>query len=656
MRQVHWLLLALLLLPAGLAGAQTAGEPAPGAPFAQAAAPPADLPEVAALAARLEKLRLPDKPSRAWQMDYPFALLQLEKARLAQQERWQDPLPLAQAGQDALDRLQAGKPLEISPGKVNELAYIAENDASVQPYYVYVPPGYSDRKSYPLITFLHGYVPSTTVLDPWVLCEAECGPAGELGAMVLIPYGRRNTDFEGVGEVDVMASIRETQSLFSVDDQRLYLMGVSMGARGVWHIAAHHPGKFAAIAPIAGHTDMPRWWGWDRAKMPVWKQWLNARDNPIDLAENLRNLPIYLQHGGADALIPTEQSRIMVARLKELNIPVKYEEYEGQSHYIYWDAETYNKAFRFLVKQRLNPSPTEVTFKAYTLDWAQSYWISAESFKVWGKPGYADARAAADRSSIAIAMDNLGNLAFNLQQAPVNKQGDITIFMGGERRTAHTGVAGWSWNMLKSTAITQCWCSKRAGSCGPLDQAFNGPFVVVPGTAGTAEQTAALRAEAEEWIDRWDAFCDGRPPLVTDAELTKEQTDSHNLILFGTPQTNSLLAKAASALPIKIADHKYTVGKRVYEGPTLGLALVYPNPLAPKRLLVVFAGETWGSKLGLNHKFDEVPDYIVYDTTTQEYDGTDQHLCAGLFNMEWQLDESLQTRTDEGRGPAVGEG
>ncbi|MCX7006293.1 MAG: hypothetical protein NTY53_03425, partial [Kiritimatiellaeota bacterium] len=58
------------------------------------------------------------------------------------------------------------------------------------------------------------------------------------------------------------------KALFSVDEQRIYLTGVSMGARGVWHIAAHHPGLFAAIAPIAGHTDMPRWWGWDQAKMP----------------------------------------------------------------------------------------------------------------------------------------------------------------------------------------------------------------------------------------------------------------------------------------------------------------------------------------------------------------------------------------------------
>jgi acetyl esterase/lipase len=621
--------------------------------WAQGPAPAPDLPAVAALAARLQALTMPRQPDRAWRLDYPFALLQLEKARVAQQEHWRDPAPLAQAGQDALDKLKAGQPIEPTPGQVTELAYLAANDGSAQPYHLYLPKDYSSRKVYPLIIFLHGYVPTTSLLDPWILTDSECALAGNLGAIVLMPYGRRNSDFQGIGEMDVLAALRQTQDLFSVDDQRLYLTGVSMGARGVWHIAAHHPGLFAAIAPIAGHTDMPLWWGWDKTKMPGWKRWLNARDNPIDLAENLRNLPIFVQHGGEDTLIPAQQSRLMVARLKELDLPVEYKEYPGASHYIYWDPETYRLAFEFLVKHRLNPSPVRVTFKAYSLDWAQSYWISTDSFAAWGRPGYADAQAAADRSSITIDSSNLATLALNLQQAPVQQQGPIRIIMGGEQRSAQAAVGGWSWNLLAAPPAASCWCAKRPGLCGPLDQAFNGPFLVVPGTAGSAAQDRALRAEAEAWIDQWNAFCDGRPPLVADADVSQRDLEEHNLILFGTPRTNSLLARMAGSLPIKIGDHRYQVGKRVYQGPTLGLAMVYPNPLAPRRLVVVFAGETWGRHLAVNHKFDELPDYLVYDTSAQEYDDTDQHLCAGLFDLTWQLDESLQSRTSEGT-PARG--
>lgn len=622
---------------------------------AQAPSVPSDRPEVAALAARLERLAMPAKPDRAWRINYPLARLQLAKARAAQRGYWQTPGPLAQAGQEALDALEAGRPLEPVAGKITELAYLAANDASAQPFHLYLPPGYSPGKTWPLIIFLHGYVPTTSMLDPWILSESECALAGELGAMVLMPHGRRNSDFQGIGEMDVLASLRATQDLFSVDSRRIYLTGVSMGGRGVWHIAAHHPGLFAAIAPIAGHTDMPRWWGWDRARMPVWKRWLNARDNPIDLAENLRNLPIFVQHGEQDSLISAEQSRLMVARLKELNIPVEYKEYPGASHYIYWEPETYRLAFQFLLKHRLNPSPTRVTLKAYSLDWAASYWLSTDGFAVWGKPGYADAQAAADRSSVTINADNLASLALNLRQAPVQQQGPIRIFLGGQRRTAQAAVDGWSWNLITPPQVASCWCSKRPGLCGPLDQAFHGPFLLVAGTAGTEAQSQALRAQAEAWAEQWYDFCEARPPLLTDTTVSKEQLEDHNLILFGTPRTNSLLGRVAGALPLKIGDHRYQVGDRIYQGPTLGLALVYPNPLAPRRLVVVFSGETWGRRLSINHKFDQLPDYIVYDTAAQEYDDTDQHLCAGLFNASWQLDESLQSRTSEGnRAPEGG--
>lgn len=627
-------LLFALLLAAGLSNAN--------------AAPPADGAEVAALAARIDQLTVPDRPNRAWRVNYPIALLQLRKARQAQAGGWRDPGDMVRLGQQALDRLEAGEAIEPQAQQVNEMAYLTANDKSVQPYYLYLPKDYSPRRSYPLIIFLHGYVPYTTMLDPWVLTASECALAGDMGAMVLIPYGRRNSDFQGVGEVDVLAALAETQALVSVDARRIYLTGVSMGGRGVWHIAAHHPGLFAAIAPIAGHTDMPRWWGWDREKMPVWKQWLNARDNPIDLAENLRNTPIYVQHGGADSLIATEQSRLMVDRLKALNIPVQFEEYPGASHYIYWEPETYRKAFEFLLKHRLNLSPTRVTFKAYSLDWATSYWLSSESFARWGQPGYADAEAAADRSSIRLDAQNLATVALNLQQAPVQRGQDIQIHIGGVRRTAQAGVGGWSWNLINAPTVVGCWCSKRPGLCGPVDQAFNQAFLLVRGTAGSDEQDEALRAEVEAWSDRWEAFCDGRPPMRTDAELTKEEIDSHNLILFGTPQTNSVMARVAPSLPIKIGDRRYQVGKRLYQGETLGLAMVYPNPLAPRRLVVIFSGAVWGRRLGINHMFDQLPDYNVYDTSRQEYDDTDQHLCAGLFDANWQLDESLQTRTSEG--------
>ena len=72
---------------------------------------------------------------------------------------------------------------------------------------VWVPADYDPARRWPLIVFLHGYVPDTSLIKPWVLQEAKERVAADNGAILLTPYGRRNSDFQGVGEVDVLRSI-----------------------------------------------------------------------------------------------------------------------------------------------------------------------------------------------------------------------------------------------------------------------------------------------------------------------------------------------------------------------------------------------------------------------------------------------------------------
>jgi acetyl esterase/lipase len=567
----------------------------------------------------------------------PLALLQLKKALLVQAQDPAGARKYAEAG--LADLLQAVfQPLPaLVPGKLNELAYIADNDGSVQPYYLYLPPQYAPNRPWPLIVFLHGYVPDITVVSPWVLADSELKIAGELGAMVLIPYGRRNTDFQGVGEKDVLDALHEVVTRLgkSVDQDRVYLTGVSMGGRGTWHIAEHNPGLFAAIAPISGHTDMPRWWGWDRNTMPVWKRWLNARDNPLDLAENLRGTPIFVQHGEKDPLIPVEQARLMVQRLRELSIAVQYKEYPGQGHYIYWDPSAYQAAWKWLVQHKRGTAPARVTYKAYSLVMNRSdeaWWLELGAIQHWGEPAEVDATRTGP-AEIHAEGQNWVSLA---AQFPAGAGGRLvvngTTYSGDFVPPRH--AAGGDQEVRAELAPAP----EDADLHGPVADAFLEPFVLVYGTSGTPEQTAELQAQAEDFAADWEDFADGRPRIMTDSDYPDGKTGL-TPILFGTPQTNQVIAAHAAELPVTIGDHRYQIGDRVYAGPTLGLALRYEG-------MVIFAGEYWGSHLSANHKWDELPDYIVYDTSRQEYDGTDQHLCAGLFDSEWKMDPALQTRTE----------
>ena len=55
------------------------------------------------------------------------------------------------------------------------------------------------------------------------------------------------------------------------------------------------------------------------------------------------------------------------------------------------------------------------------------------------------------------------------------------------------------------------------------------------------------------------------------------------------------------------------------------------------KLAVIQCGLHWGAGLPYNHKYDFLPDYIVY-TDERDQDGSNSALCAGFFDKEWALD------------------
>ena len=110
-----------------------------------------------------------------------------------------------------------------------------------------------------------------------------------------------------------------------------------------------------------------------------------------------------------------------------------------------------------------------------------------------------------------------------------------------------------------------------------------------------------------------------------------------------------MLGRIADKLPIKWKDDGFVVGDQEFTGSDLGLAMVYPNPLNPKKYVVVYSGTHWGRGLPFNHKLDLLPDFIVFnsdllgDLFSWPYagKGPNQHLCAGFFDKHWQLSDKL---------------
>jgi hypothetical protein len=437
------------------------------------------------------------------------------------------------------------------------------------------------------------------------------------------------------------------KALYKIDPSRVYMSGVSMGGMGAWNIALRHPGMYAATAPMSGQTDMHVWWprvlpNWpaNRADIPPFRRLLVEWDNPIDLVMNARNQPMYVQHGELDQLIPVEQSRTMVTAAQKLGIPIKIHEFLGESHYIYWETPCFKNAWSWTKDFTLNESPSRVTYKTYNLNYDKAFWLTITDFLQWGQAATVDCQVINNGAGLRLTTTNVRQVKVDVQKAPLQKVEDFDLEVNGKKMLGRA-TANWDLyiNCDPKQPREQTWPPhKKSGLCGPVESVFNTAFLLVPGTQGDDAGVQLNAANAKRWSDEWDQFADGIPPLKIDRDVTEQDIAGRNLVLFGTPKTNSVLARIADKLPIKIlGDHAFSVAGKTYRGDDLGLIMCYPNPLAPEHYVAIYTGPLYGEKCGINHKHDLIPDFLVFNTHAFNYDDTNEHEVAGWFGTDWEL-------------------
>lgn len=180
-----------------------------------------------------------------------------------------------------------------APGQQVEQSFTTSDGTEVQ-YLLYLPKDYDPAKPTPTMLFLHGRGESYGPLS----LVAKWGPPqlvqqGQDFPMILIsPQCPGNDSWNRPTQQKRLVELLDKiVAEFSVDADRLYLSGLSMGGYGSWRLAADHPDRFAAVVPICGGGD------------------------PAD-AEKLAKLPIWVFHGDQDAAVPYERSVEMVEAIR----------------------------------------------------------------------------------------------------------------------------------------------------------------------------------------------------------------------------------------------------------------------------------------------------------------------------------------------------
>ncbi|UZS00114.1 PKD domain-containing protein [Chondrinema litorale] len=195
-------------------------------------------------------------------------------------------------------------------------------------YLEYLPSDYNDNenKKYPLLIFLHGQGEiGNGTSDIWKV--ARNGPPkhiqdghdmtytvnGETHKFLVISPQLAASSWQANFIDKVVEHAKKT---YRVDENRIYLTGLSLGGSGVWNYAVTHPDKLAAIAAVCGPQ--------------------NAQGLACNIAD--AKLPAWVFHGDADNTVGIYYSYNMVNAINSCNpaVPPIFTIYEGVGHAGAW--------------------------------------------------------------------------------------------------------------------------------------------------------------------------------------------------------------------------------------------------------------------------------------------------------------------------------
>ncbi len=136
-------------------------------------------------------------------------------------------------------------------------------NTAIDGYNLYVPHSCtSESKPFPILMFFQGGLGvggEVEAIYNWELpkkmrethsIDSELDELRMNTFVVIMPHISKGQFYDNVSGIE--AILEEVISNYHVDGQRIYLTGLSRGGHGTWGVASRIPGRFLAIAPIAG--------------------------------------------------------------------------------------------------------------------------------------------------------------------------------------------------------------------------------------------------------------------------------------------------------------------------------------------------------------------------------------------------------------------
>jgi dienelactone hydrolase len=562
---------------------------------------------------------------------------------------------LLREGHERAEQLADGKaPWTTATGLVVR-GYVSRIDDSVQPYGLVVPELY-DPKSlarHRLDIWFHGRGEQLSELNFIQGRRKQVGQFAPRDTFVLHPYGRYCNAFKFAGEVDVLEALAAVQQHYRIDSELISVRGFSMGGAACWHFAVHYADRWFAANPGAGFSETPEFLRHfqKEAAQPTWfERRLFHLYDCTDWAPNLFHCPTIAYSGEKD--VQKQAADIMEKVLEEAGMRLRHVIGPGTGHSYHADsAAEVERSMDSMAEIGRERNPSVVHLVTYTLKYNRMNWVTIEGIDQHWQRSAVEVEQA-DASSFDVNTENVTDLAFDFPPGWCPFDGDqpVSVLVDNQEVNLPRPLSDRSWHAQIHLADGG-WepgprpvdgLRKRHDLQGPIDDAFMERFIFVRPSGKPANEAAGkwAAAELERAIDHWRRHFRGNAIVKLDSEISDDDIAGANLVLWGDPESNSLLAKIVDRLPIAWTKKEITVGRENYPADHHAVVMIYPNPLNPERYVVLNSGFTFRDYAYLNNarQVPKLPDWAVIDLNTPPdalWPG--KVVDAGFFDEKWKL-------------------
>ncbi|HEV3330755.1 MAG TPA: alpha/beta hydrolase-fold protein [Bryobacteraceae bacterium] len=433
----------------------------------------------------------------------------------------------------------AAQPVRSQTPRPQTLTFVSSVDASEQPYSLYLPKSLEAGKKYPVVISLHSEESNHRLNLLQVLALSSRAVEGarfsllsaravpDLDFIVASPLARGGMGYTGIAETDVYDLLADLERRFPVDQDRVYLTGISMGGAGALRLALTRPDVWAAVAPVC----------------PAPSPEIAA------LALNALNLPVRLFHGEQDPVVPVASSRLWQRWLLDVGVAADYIEYPAVRHNAWDFAYKDGGVFSWFGQFRRDRYPQHVRFVTDSYRYASAYWVRVDALTP-GVEASIDARQAG-AGEVQVETRNLDGFTLSPDR-PVS-----LLLIDGALFTVRPGSLSFHKQAGRWVAGLAAPSAKRRGLEGPIAAAVSERHIYVYGTGGDPSPAELdFRRRTAETAAHWSSPRESLQlsfPVKPDIAVTDEELDSDSLILFGTRETNSLIARFVDRLPLALS-------------------------------------------------------------------------------------------------------